>query len=115
MRILSWFLSLTFSLLLSASALLAEPIGSANARGFTNIQPATVVSLSPDSWIARETPTIGAHFGRILLPQNPAEKPILLAGRCGSSNMVCSNPTPYCCGTGPANYYCAKDVNGCTR
>ncbi len=42
-------------------------------------------------------------------------KPSLrMAARCGSSKYYCNHPTPYCCGV-PGNYYCARNVNGCTR
>lgn len=47
--------------------------------------------------------------------QTPLSTPrVRVAARCGSSAYYCNNPTPYCCGT-PGNYYCAKDVNGCTK
>ncbi|MEX3008665.1 hypothetical protein [Hoeflea sp. TYP-13] len=41
---------------------------------------------------------------------------VLVAGRCGSSNYYCNEAGfTYCCGTSSAGYYCAADVNGCTR
>ncbi|WP_269580692.1 hypothetical protein [Roseibium sp. Sym1] len=41
---------------------------------------------------------------------------IQLAGRCGSSNKYCNSPGfTYCCGNSTDGFYCAADVNGCTK
>lgn len=32
-----------------------------------------------------------------------------------NSGSYCQTPTAYCCGNEDTGYYCAKDVNGCTR
>lgn len=41
---------------------------------------------------------------------------IQLAGRCGSSNKYCNSPGfTYCCGNSSDGFYCAADVNGCTK
>jgi len=39
-----------------------------------------------------------------------------VAGRCGSSNKYCNSPGfTYCCGNSTDGYYCAANVNGCTK
>lgn len=39
-----------------------------------------------------------------------------LAGRCGSSEYYCNEPGfTYCCGNSANGFYCAANVNGCTR
>lgn len=41
---------------------------------------------------------------------------IQIAGQCGSSIYYCNNTgASYCCGSSSDGFYCAKDVNGCTR
>jgi hypothetical protein len=43
-------------------------------------------------------------------------EPIVVAGRCGSSQYRCDSPGfTYCCGNSTDGFYCAPDVNGCTR
>lgn len=42
--------------------------------------------------------------------------PIVVAGRCGSSQYSCTSPGfTYCCGNSTDGFYCAADVNGCTK
>ncbi len=42
--------------------------------------------------------------------------PMQIAGRCGSSDYYCDSPGfLYCCGNSSDGYYCAADVNGCTK
>jgi hypothetical protein len=78
--------------------------------------PIVLASLTTDDPVTRGHAGVAGKFDyRIIRQPAPMSTPILLAGRCGSSNFRCDPPTPYCCGTGPSNYYCAKDVNGCTR
>lgn len=51
-----------------------------------------------------------------LVPQagDPAAAPVLVAGRCGSSDYYCNETgATYCCGNSTDGYYCAADVNGC--
>lgn len=114
MRPFYWFTNLSFALLVSAAPLAAEPIGLSAAAIKAN-PAATPINFTPAGRTASEQSPVFGQFGRIVLPRAPEAKPILVAGRCGSSNKYCSEPTPYCCGTGPANYYCAVNVNGCTR
>lgn len=40
---------------------------------------------------------------------------IQIAAKCGSTKYYCKEPFPYCCGTSPEKFYCAKDVNGCDK
>ena len=43
-------------------------------------------------------------------------RPIIVAGRCGSSQYRCDSPGfTYCCGNSTDGFYCAADVNGCTK
>lgn len=44
----------------------------------------------------------------------PAQTPIRVAVRCGTSNYYCNPPTPFCCGT-PGKYFCAKDAAACAQ
>ena len=92
----------------------AEPF---NTNSNVATEPPTVLAaLPPAPPVERNRGAESTAIDRLLRRETaPLSAPIRLAGRCGSSNVYCSNATPYCCGTGPANYYCAKDVNGCTR
>lgn len=49
--------------------------------------------------------------------QKPSEEPLMqIAGRCGSSDYYCDSPGfTYCCGNSTDGYYCAANVNGCTK
>ena len=69
-------------------------------------------SALPSSGLFGSPSGLAATLPRYDVP--PARR-IQVAGRCGSSNTHCNSPgATYCCGT-PGNYYCAKNVNGCTR
>jgi len=49
-------------------------------------------------------------------PQTENDPLIQIAGRCGSSNKYCNSPGfTYCCGNSTDGFYCAADVNGCTK
>jgi hypothetical protein len=49
-------------------------------------------------------------------PTTPGAAPIQVAGRCGSSQYRCDSPGfLYCCGNSTDGFYCAADVNGCTK
>lgn len=49
--------------------------------------------------------------------REPDTDPLIqFAGRCGSSNKYCNSPGfTYCCGNSTDGFYCAADVNGCTK
>lgn len=90
---------------LSASATLADPalVRTASLSDTGGIAPeaSAVPPWRADGWLRARKPAA-------MTPR------LRFAARCGSSKYYCNNPTPYCCGT-PGNYYCARDVNGCTR
>jgi hypothetical protein len=52
-----------------------------------------------------------------VLDNGRAPAPLLqVAGRCGSSNYYCNESGfTYCCGNSSDGFYCAADVNGCTK
>ncbi len=53
----------------------------------------------------------------IVLDGPKVSEPLLqIAGRCGSSEYYCDSPGfLYCCGNDADGYYCAANVNGCTK
>ncbi|WP_417712402.1 hypothetical protein [Roseibium aggregatum] len=56
--------------------------------------------------------------GAVDLPGSSTDKGPLIqvAGRCGSSEYYCDSPGfLYCCGNSTDGFYCAADVNGCTK
>ena len=56
--------------------------------------------------------------GTVDLPGSSTDKGPLIqvAGRCGSSEYYCDSPGfLYCCGNSTDGFYCAADVNGCTK
>ncbi|EAV42110.1 excinuclease ABC subunit B [Stappia aggregata IAM 12614] len=56
--------------------------------------------------------------GAVDLPVSSTDKGPLIqvAGRCGSSEYYCDSPGfLYCCGNSSDGFYCAADVNGCTK
>lgn len=49
-------------------------------------------------------------------PEADNDQLIQIAGRCGSSNKYCNSPGfTYCCGNSTDGFYCAANVNGCTK
>ena len=58
----------------------------------------------------------GERKSEIAQTPRPVPGTIKVAGRCGSSKYYCSSPGfLYCCGNSSSGFYCAADVNGCTR
>jgi hypothetical protein len=56
--------------------------------------------------------------GAVDLPGSSSDKGpwMQVAGRCGSSEYYCDSPGfLYCCGNSTDGFYCAADVNGCTK
>ena len=97
---------LSVTALMWSGSVIAEPRGPYTPVNFSMETPAPWSSLT----------TMANPRFKLILPKEPAAKRIQFAAQCGSSKVYCDKPgATYCCGTGPSNYYCAKDVNGCTR
>ncbi len=90
------------------------------------------LSYQPDLTAARVL-SAGLHRG-LAVPAVPNQSPRIsgpdlvldppaapvpltqVAGRCGSSNYYCDTPpNTYCCGNSSNGFYCAPNVNGCTK
>lgn len=62
------------------------------------------------------SPRVKGPFNLQFGIQSAEPEKILLAARCGSSNYYCNETgATYCCGNSTDGFYCAKDVNGCTK
>ncbi len=60
------------------------------------------------------TPRRGGQFAPVIVDRPTGQPPILIAGRCGSSDYYCDEKgATYCCGNSTDGFYCAKDVNSC--
>jgi hypothetical protein len=100
-----------------ASPVAADPLG---YDGQDNLAAARIVlaSLRRDL----DVPALPNMSPRVSSPgflqsKETDEAPLLqIAGRCGSSDYYCDSPGfTYCCGNATDGYYCAANVNGCTK
>ncbi|MGI9382765.1 MAG: hypothetical protein ACR2PO_06390 [Methyloligellaceae bacterium] len=116
---------IVYAMIMAAVLFTAMPAATAGP----NVSAACPVALAPSGGavvLARLTFDAPNRLGKSMsvwrgqsvrrLPTLKPDAPdlIRIAGRCGSSKYYCNPPTPYCCGTS-GNYYCAVNVNGCTR
>lgn len=95
----------------------ADPV---NRNNQTDLTAARIVLASLHRDLAM--PVLRNLSPRVSSPdfvEAPKAEPVPLlqvAGRCGSSNQYCNSPGfTYCCGNSTDGFYCAADVNGCTK
>jgi hypothetical protein len=109
------------AVLLTAVGFAAPAVGDPLVtEGQTDLTAAKIVLASLQRDL--EVPALPNMSPRISGPdivqgdKTDATPPIQLAGRCGSSNKYCDSPGfTYCCGNSTDGFYCAADVNGCTK
>jgi len=101
----------------SAVPAAADPVDPAGRADLSAVR-IVLASLHKDL----EVPRLPNLSPRISSPEfvqetEPVGDPLIqLAGRCGSSNKYCNSPGfTYCCGNSSDGYYCAANVNGCTK
>ena len=105
----------------------AESLGS-GIRSFEGCAASGALSSGPSkaglvlASLDRPATTVRAPYSAPLAgvipatPVTPDAAPMQVAGRCGSSQYRCDSPGfLYCCGNSTDGFYCAADVNGCTR
>lgn len=85
-----------------------------------DLTAAKVVLASLDRKLAvPPVPNLSPRLSGVVdLPGSSTDKGPLIqvAGRCGSSEYYCDSPGfLYCCGNSSDGFYCAADVNGCTK
>ncbi|WP_417769402.1 hypothetical protein [Stappia sp.] len=98
----------------------ADPVGEGCVPVVSAVSTGDIVLASLG---AGEAVTAGPITGRRIVPDFDGTadatikvRPIVVAGRCGSSQSRCDSPGfTYCCGNSTDGFYCAADVNGCTK
>ncbi|CTQ56108.1 hypothetical protein LP7551_04665 [Roseibium album] len=91
-----------------------------NARTGANMTAVEIIQANLHTDL--EVPVLPNMSPRISTPEfvldnGPDPAPLIqVAGRCGSSNYYCNESGfTYCCGNSSDGFYCAADVNGCTK
>ncbi len=96
-----------------AVAFISSPMMPAGAGPETSVQGmATSVNLPESGGYQID----GKRKAEVLQTLRPVPGTIKVTDRCGSSNYYCTSPGfLYCCGNSTDGFYCAADVNGCTK